>query len=251
VNLLMTLFWIAAAAGFFFWIYFTLGPDKAFQFASGYIIEKSLSVDNLFVFSVIFSTFAVNTHTQKRLLNWGIIGAIILRGSLILAGCGLVHSFHWILYIFGLFLVWTSIKLFRDSDGDSGSDNRIITFVQRLGLNRFLTCLLIVEFSDLVFALDSIPATFAITQDPFIVFTSNLFAILGLRSLYFVLIDLLDRFENLKYGISAVLGFIGVKILISGFYEIPTGVSLIVTALILTVSVLSKGVFSNAKQVTE
>jgi tellurite resistance protein TerC len=247
----MTLFWFLAASAFCAWIYLTMGSDKAYQFASGYLIEKSLSVDNLFVFSVIFTSFAVSATMQRRLLNWGIIGAVILRGSLIWAGSAVVGAFHWILYLFGFLLLWTSLKIIRGGEEDGGGDNRLSNFIQSFGLTRFMTCLLVVEISDVIFALDSIPATFTITQDPFIVFTSNIFAILGLRSLYFVLVGLLERFENLKYGVSAVLAFIGIKILIGGFFEIPTSISLVVTAALLGLSILSsfmKGVPS-VKQV--
>jgi tellurite resistance protein TerC len=243
LNWILVIFWIALAMAFAAMLYVVAGPDASCLFLSAYLVEKSLSVDNLFAFSVIFTTFAVSPDMQRRLLNWGIIGAIVFRGILILAGAALVSSFHWVLYIFGAILVWTAIKLMRgaggsDGGGDSGSSG-IMYFVNRLGLNRFLTCLLIVELSDVIFALDSIPATFAITQDPFIVFTANLFAILGLRSLYFVLVDMLDRFEHLKYGVSLVLLFIGSKMLLTSYLTISTGFSLVIVALILAASIVT------------
>lgn len=249
INLLLTLFWVAAALSFATWLYLTAGPPKAWEFASGYLIEKSLSIDNLFVFSLIFASYKFTPATQRRLLNWGIIGAIIFRGILISVGAGVVGAFHWVLYLFGAFLLYTAFKIFTDSgeDGEPGSVAGLRGAIARLGLNPYLSCILLVELCDVIFALDSIPATFAVTQDPFIVFTSNLFAILGLRSLYFVLLDCLNRFENLKYGVSAALGFIGVKILISGLWEIPTGISLAVIALILFTSTLPKGVFTHAE----
>jgi tellurite resistance protein TerC len=205
---------------------------------SGYLIEKSLSVDNLFVFSLIFGSFGVGPGQQHRFLAWGIIGALILRGSLIMGGLVLVSAFHWVLYLFGAILIFSGVKLLRDGGGDSGGDSRITEFVRRLGLSPFITCLLVIEISDLIFALDSIPATMAVTQNPFIVYTSNIFALLGLRSLFFVLSGMLDRFEYLKYGISLVLVFIGLKILLADFLEINTGLALAVTASILLVSVV-------------
>lgn len=231
--------WVVLAGLFAVWLYYHYGHEAAYQFVSGYLIEKSLSVDNLFIFTLIFASFGIKAKDQGKYLAWGIIGAFILRGLLIFAGAALVAKFHWILYIFGAFLIYTSLKLLKAEDGDAEPPALVDWLKQRFSL--FWAVVLSIEFSDIIFALDSIPATFAVTQDPIIVYSSNMFAIMGLRSLYFVLTDLMSKFENLKYGVSAVLGFIGIKILISGFYEIPTPVSLLVTALMLGISIMWKG----------
>lgn len=235
-----------------------IANEKAIAFLTGYLVEKSLAVDNVFVWMLIFSFFAVPLELQRRVLLYGIVGAIVLRTVMIFSGSWLIAEFHWILYVFGAFLIATGIKMvwFAGHDPDLEKNPLIrwirghypVTeklegerfFVVRNGV-RFMTplflALVLVEISDVIFAVDSIPAIFAITTDPFIVLTSNLFAILGLRAMYFLLADLGDRFSLLKYGLAAILVFIGTKMLIVDWVKIPVGVSLGVVAVILAVSV--------------
>ena len=233
--------------------------EAALAFLTGYLIEKSLSVDNIFVFILIFSFFAVPAAYQHRVLFWGILGALLMRGTLILVGAALLEEFHWVIYIFGAFLIFTGIrmwnhqgeevhpeknpvvKLFRRFMPVTDTFERDKFFVRRAGrilATPLFLILLIVETTDLVFAVDSIPAIFAVTQDPFIVYTSNVFAILGLRALYFLLADVMDKFEYLKFGLAAVLTFVGFKMLIADFYTIPIGISLGIVAGILVLSVV-------------
>jgi tellurite resistance protein TerC len=234
--------------------------EAALAFFTGYLIEKSLSVDNIFVFILIFTFFAVPAAYQHRVLFWGILGALIMRGTLIAVGATLLKEFHWIIYIFGAFLIFTGIrmwnhkgeevhpeknpvvKLFRRFMPVSETFEKDKFFIRRAGrimATPLFLILLIVESTDLVFAVDSIPAIFAVTQDPFIVYTSNVFAILGLRALYFLLADVMDKFEYLKFGLAAVLTFVGIKMVIVDFYKIPIGISLAVVASILVLSVLA------------
>jgi tellurite resistance protein TerC len=234
--------------------------DAALAFLTGYLIEKSLSVDNIFVFILIFSFFGVPAAYQHRVLFWGILGALIMRGALIAVGAALLHEFHWIIYIFGAFLIFTGIRMAWNHEENVEPDKNPVVkffrrfmpvtesfegdqfFVRRAGTlfaTPLFLILLVVESTDLIFAVDSIPAIFAVTQDPFIVYTSNVFAILGLRALYFLLANVMDKFQYLKFGLSAVLIFIGVKMVIVDFYKIPVGVSLGVVAGILTISVLA------------
>lgn len=231
-----------------------IADTKALEFLTGYLIEKSLAVDNIFVFLMIFSFFAVPAEYQRRVLIYGVIGAIVMRAIMILAGAWLIQEFHWILYLFGAFLVITGIKMliFAESEPDLGK-NPLLNWIKghmrltpdyrgekfwviengvRVFTPLFLV-LIMIELSDLVFAVDSIPAIFAITTDPFIVFTSNIFAILGLRAMYFMLAGLADRFHLLKYGLALVLVFVGVKMLMVDFYKIPIGLSLGVVGLII------------------
>lgn len=233
--------------------------DAALAFLTGYLIEKSLSVDNIFVFILIFSYFGVPAAYQHRVLFWGILGALVMRGTLIVVGAALLHQFHWIIYIFGAFLIFTGIRMALQKDEQVHPEKNPVVkffrrfmpvtetfeadkfFVRRLGrilATPLFLILLIVESTDLVFAVDSIPAIFAVTQEPFIVYTSNVFAILGLRALYFLLANVMDKFEYLKYGLSAVLTFVGVKMVIVDIYKIPVGVSLGVVAGILMLSIL-------------
>ena len=233
--------------------------EAALAFLTGYLIEKSLSVDNIFVFILIFSFFAVPAAYQHRVLFWGILGALIMRGTLIAVGAALLHEFHWIIYVFGAFLIFTGIRMAWQHDEEVHPDkNPMVNFFRRFmpvtktfEKDRFFVrragklfatplflILLVVESTDLVFAVDSIPAIFAVTQDPFIVYTSNVFAILGLRALYFLLANVMDKFQYLKFGLSAVLVFIGIKMVIVDFYKIPTVLSLVVVATILMISVL-------------
>lgn len=227
---------------------------KAMEFLTGYLIEKSLAVDNIFVFLMIFSFFAVPAEYQRRVLIYGVIGAIVMRAVVIGAGAWLVQEFHWILYLFGAFLVVTGIKMLMvaEAEPDMNQNPLLRWFKRHLrvtpdyrgekfwvmenGVRMFtplFLVLIMIELSDLIFAVDSIPAIFAITTDPFIVFTSNIFAILGLRAMYFMLAGLADRFHLLKYGLAMVLVFVGAKMLIVDFYKIPIGLSLGIVGLII------------------
>ena len=256
--------WIGLALVFNAWIYYTSGSEPALEFFAGYLIEKSLSVDNIFVFLLIFSYFSVPLVYQHRVLFWGILGALIMRGIFIALGATLLHYFHWIIYIFGAFLIFTGIKLAVSDETESDpEDNPAIRllrrvlpvtdkyegqhfFVRRQG-QLFATPLFIVlvsiESTDLVFAIDSIPAIFAVTDDPFIVYTSNVFAILGLRALYFLIAGVLDLFVYLRLGLGVVLGFVGVKMLLVDVYPIPIGLSLGVIAFVLTATIVASLLF--------
>ena len=258
--LLWTGIWIALALIFNFGVYFWFGEERALEFLTGYLIEKALSVDNLFVFLVVFSYFSVPAVLQHRVLFWGILGALLMRAIFIGVGAVLLQTFHWVIYIFGGFLVITGIKLLRQRsakiDPESNSAlrvfRRIIPAVSDYRGSRFLVhesgrwfatpllvVLVVIEATDLVFAIDSIPAIFAVTADPFIVYTSNIFSILGLRSLYFALAAVIDRFHYLKIGLGFVLVFVGIKMAITDLYKIPIGVSLGVIFLLLTLSVVA------------
>lgn len=252
--------WIFSALVFNFAIQQTLGIEKAGEFLTGYLIEKSLSVDNIFVFIIIFSYFKVRPEQQPRVLKWGILGALIMRGILIGAGAVLIERFHWMTYVFGALLLLTVAKMvFLDSDEFNPQDNLLLRLFRRLipvsteyTGDRFFTrsagkwmatplllVMVVVESSDLIFALDSIPAIFAITHDPFIVYTSNIFAIMGLRALYFLLAGMAKHFQYLKPGIIAILFFVAVKMLIVDFYEIPTYISLLVIGGVLLFSIMA------------
>lgn len=227
---------------------------KALEFLTGYLIELSLSVDNIFVFIMLFTFFAVPPEYQRRVLIYGVLGAIVMRAAMIIGGAWLVQQFHWVLYLFGAFLVITGIKMliFAEAESDLANNpflkwlRRHLRVTQEYHGERFtimkdgvrwftplFLVLMMIELSDVIFAVDSIPAIFAITTDPFIVFTSNIFAIMGLRSLYFLLADLNGRFHLLKYGLAMVLVFVGTKMLIVDFYKIPIGLSLGIVALII------------------
>lgn len=259
-----TIFWVALSLIFNLGIYLfypdeALRTQKALEFFTGYIIEKSLSVDNLFVFLMIFTYFGVEPKDQRRVLNWGIIGVIILRGILILAGTAMVNQFHWILYVFGLFLVYAGYRMAigKDETVQPEKNKALILFKKFFPISKdyhghwFFTkeerrwvatplfvVLLVIETTDVVFAVDSIPAIFGITLDPFIVFTSNLMAVLGLRSLYFVLEQVQAAFVYVKKGVGIVLGYIGTKMLLMDLFKIPVAVSLSIVIVILTISVL-------------
>ena len=234
--------------------------EAALAFFTGYLIEKSLSVDNIFVFVLIFSFFAVPAIYQHRVLFWGILGALLMRGALIVVGAVLLKEFHWIIYIFGAFLICTGIRMALHRNEEMHPEQnplikllrRIMPvtenyeadhfFIRRAGklmATPLFLVLLIVETTDLIFAVDSIPAIFAVTNDPFLVYTSNVFAILGLRSLYFLLAGVIDKFYYLKLGLSAVLTFVGTKMVIVDFYKIPVGLSLGAIASILGISVIA------------
>ena len=238
------------------------------EYLTGYLLEKSLAMDNIFVFVMIFSYFAVPQEFQKRILLYGVLGAIILRALMILLGAWLIAQFHWVLYIFGAFLLITGIKMFIFADhAPNLAKNPLLKWlknhmriteeyhgenfwVMKNGVRWFtpmFLVLVLIEFSDVIFAMDSIPAIFAITSDPFIVFTSNIFAILGLRALYFLLADIANRFHLLKYGLALVLMFVGTKMLIVDWYKIPIAVSLAVVLAVLSTSILLSMISSKQK----
>ena len=253
-----TFVWIALSLVFNAGVYHWFGAQKGMEFLTGYIIEKALSVDNVFVFLVIFSVFAVPAKYQHRVLFWGVLGALVMRAIFIFAGAALLQRFHWVIYIFGALLVVTGIKLLvqRNEEVDP-EKNPIFRFFKRiipatrdyhdakffirengkLLATPLFMVLVAVEASDLVFAVDSIPAIFAVTSDPFIVYTSNVFAILGLRALYFCLAGVLEKFHLLKVGLAFVLVFVGTKMLIIDIYKIPIGLSLVIVTLLLAGSI--------------
>jgi tellurite resistance protein TerC len=250
--------WVALAMVFNIGIYFAWGHIKALEFFTGYVIEKSLSVDNLFVFLMIFQYFNTPAQYQHRVLFWGILGALILRAIFIVMGAALLNNFHWMIYVFGAFLIFTGIKMFLQGDEKLEPDkNPVVRLFERLvpiikeydGQKFFvrrdgktyatllMLVLVVVETTDVIFAVDSIPAIFAITKDPFIVYTSNVFAILGLRALYFLLAGVMEMFVYLKVGLSFVLCFVGVKMMLVDVYKIPIGASLSVIGGVLLLSV--------------
>ena len=252
--------WITLAMIFNVLIYFDMGKTKALEFLTGYVIEYSLSVDNIFVFILIFSFFQVNEKYQHKVLFWGIIGALVMRAIFIFAGVALITRFHWIIYIFGGFLIITGIRmLFHGDDKVDPDKNPIVRFFKKFlpvthemhedkffikkNFKTYATplflVLLIIESSDLIFAVDSIPAVLAISQDTFIVYTSNIFAIMGLRSLYFAISGIMEYFRFLKIGLAFVLTFVGVKMCISNLIEIPVIYSLITIIGILLISILA------------
>jgi tellurite resistance protein TerC len=259
-SLLWTAFWIALALLFNLAIWILKGPDSATEFLTCYLIEKSLSVDNLFVFLMVFSFFAVPVAYQHKVLFWGILGAIVLRLAFIEAGATLLEHFNWVFYIFGAFLVITAIKMAFQKEKDIHPEKNPVLrvlrkfmgvtenyegdrfFVKRLGryvATPLLITVIVIETTDLVFALDSIPAAFSITLDKFIIYTANIFAILGLRSLYFALAGIMPLFHYLKYGLSIVLMFVGIKMLIAEYYKIPTGIALGVVLVVLVIAVIA------------
>src|SRR5471032_991740 len=264
-----SLVWVGMAlifnGGLWWYLNGTVGPEianqKALEFFSGYLIEKALSVDNVFVFLLIFGAFQIPVQYQRRVLIYGVFGAIVMRAVMILAGAWVVSEFSWVLYLFGAFLLITGMRMLVAADaepevGNNMANNPVLRFARRhlrvaegdhgerftvskgglLYVTPLFLVLILIEVTDLVFAVDSIPAIFAITTDPFIVFTSNLFAILGLRALYFLLVDVADRFHLLKYGLAMVLVFIGAKMLIMPWYHVPVEASLVVVAVLIAAS---------------
>ena len=250
--------WVTLALIFGAGVYVFLGRDAGLEYFTGYVIEKALSVDNIFVFVLVFGFFRVPSRYQHRVLFWGILGALVMRGAMIVAGAYLIAQFHWIIYIFGAFLVFTGIRMATQDETDFDPDaNPAIRLLRRIvpvtaqyhGQHFFVreqaagrlqwvatplfVVLVLVEVTDLIFAVDSIPAIFAVTQDPFIVYSSNVFAILGLRALYFLLADVIHRFHYLKLGLSIILVFVGLKMLVVDFYKIPIGLSLAVIVAVL------------------
>ncbi|TAJ20902.1 MAG: TerC family protein [Planctomycetota bacterium] len=249
-----SLVWVSLALVFCAGVWHFHGEQKGLEFATGYLIEKALSVDNIFVFVVVFGYFGIPRLYQHRVLFWGILGALAMRAAFIVAGSALLQRFHWLIYVFGALLVLTGIKLLAQRGQEVAPDRnpvlklvrRFVPVTQQTVCSSFtlvengrrvatplLLALLVVELSDLVFAIDSIPAIFAVTTDPFVVFTSNIFAILGLRSMYFLLAGVIERFRYLKIGLALVLVFVGLKMSLMDFYKVPIGASLAVIALLL------------------
>ena len=256
--------WVALALAFNYGVYHFMGPQAGLEFLTGYLIEKALSVDNIFVFVLIFSYFSVPPRYQHRVLFWGILGALLMRGAMIAAGAVLIAEFHWIIYVFGTFLVLTGIRMaLQKAHAIDAAKNPVIRLVRRfvpvsdqyhgqrfwvraevggrlrLVATPLFVVLVLIETTDLIFAVDSIPAIFAITQDPFIVYTSNVFAILGLRALYFLLAGVIHRFHYLKLGLSIVLVFVGAKMLLTDLYKVPAGLSLGIIALVLATAIVA------------
>jgi tellurite resistance protein TerC len=250
--------WIGLALVFNIGIYIWQGKQPALEFLTGYLIEKSLSVDNIFVFLMVFSYFKVPPKYQHQVLFWGILGALLMRAGFIAGGITLIKHFHWIIYVFGGFLVFTGVKMAMEKDKEIHPEKSLVLrlfhkvmpvrpgyedskfFVKKDGrmfATHLFIVLLVVETTDVIFAVDSIPAVLAITQDPFIVYTSNVFAILGLRALYFALSGIMRLFHYLHYGLSAILVFVGSKMLMTGILKIPIGLSLAVVAALLFLSV--------------
>ncbi|MCK6548712.1 TerC family protein [Myxococcota bacterium] len=251
--------WVVLSLVFNAWVYHRFGATKGMEFFAGYLLEKALSVDNLFVFLLVLTHFKVPTQNQHRVLFWGVIGALVLRVVFILAGTALISRFHWLMYVFGAFLVFTGGKMLfaKEDDEPDVGENWVLQKVRRfvpmteqyegaaffvrkngaLMATPMLAVLVVVETTDVVFAVDSIPAVFGITTDPFIVFTSNICAVLGLRALYFLIVGVLKMFRYLKAGLSIVLVFIGAKMLIEHWYRVPIGASLGVIGAILTITV--------------
>jgi tellurite resistance protein TerC len=250
--------WISLAGVFALGVWFYFGAQPALEFTTGYLIEKALSIDNIFVFVVIFSALSIPSQFQHRVLFWGILSALVLRAGMIFAGAALLERFHFLIYVFGAFLIFTGVKLYVGRNKEERpEDGRFLRWVRRvvpstdkLDGPHFFTridgrrlatplflALVLVELTDVVFALDSIPAIFAVTRDPFLIFTSNIFAILGLRSLFFVVAGMLHRFTYLKVGLAAVLVFVGTKMLVVDWIKVPPLVSLLVIVLLIGGSV--------------
>ncbi|HLG60464.1 MAG TPA: TerC family protein [Ktedonosporobacter sp.] len=263
--------WIALALLFNAGLYLLRGPMPALQFFTGYLIEKSLSVDNIFVFTLLFTYFKVPAAYQHRVLFWGILGALLMRGMLIAVGVVLLEEVHWIIYLFGAFLIFTGVRMGLKRETEVHPDkNPFIRFVRRLipitadyAGERFFVrqagrllatplflVLLAIESADLVFAVDSIPAIFGVTQDPFIVYTSNVFAILGLRSLYFVFANIIDKFYYLKPGLAVILTYVGVKMLLADIYPISPLTSLAIIVGVLTIAIIASVIRARREEVT-
>ncbi len=261
--------WIALALVFNGAVFHWMGPLKGTEWFTGYVLEKSLSVDNLFVFVMLFAAFGVEMKNQHRILYWGILGALIMRAAMILAGTALLNRFEWMMYVFGAFLIYTGIKMFFVEeagadptkngivrvfrkiipfDPEGGHQHFLVKKNHRLYATPMLLVLISVEVTDLIFAVDSIPAVLAITRDPFVVYTSNIFAILGLRSLYFLLAKMMDRFHRLKVGLAVILTFVGIKMCAAHWLKTSLGVSdqtLIITSLVFITSVLAGSIVAS------
>jgi tellurite resistance protein TerC len=263
-----TAFWISLAMAFNIFVYYEKGPTAAGEFLAGYLLEQSLSVDNIFVIILILKYFKVAPQYHHKVLFWGIVGALVMRGMMIGLGAALIAAFHWIFYVFGAFLIFTGIKMAFSSEDEADIENNFIVryarkhfritdgyhqdnfSIMKDGVRWFtplFLVLLVVEFTDLIFAVDSIPAIFAVTKDPFIVFTSNVFAIMGLRSLFFAVVGVMGIFHYLKYGLSIILSFIGVKMFISEWYHVPIEAALGVIAGVLALSIIASLLFPEKK----
>ncbi len=260
-SLVTTLVWVALAVGFGLWILWTQGAEQGLAFFTGYVIEYALSVDNIFIFVLIFATFQVAAEQQHRLLFWGVMGALVMRGAMILAGVALLHAFEWMIYLFGAYILYAGFRmLFHRQEKEVHVEEQFVVRLARRFLplssrtygGRFLVyeagrwkftllflVVVVLELTDLVFALDSIPAIFGVTTDPFIVYTSNVCAILGLRSLYFLLAGAVKSLAYLHLGLACVLIFIGGKMILGGVFPIPTSMSLLVVGTILGVSIVA------------
>jgi tellurite resistance protein TerC len=252
--------WVTLALIFNLIVWRWRGPDPALEFLAGYLVELSLSVDNLFVFLLLFTYFKVPTQYQHKVLFWGILGALVMRAGFVAAGITLIRNFHWIIYVFGAFLVITGLRIMRDQDHDIHPErNPVLRLIRRwlpvtndyhgsrflirqdgrLWATPLFVVLVLVETTDVIFAVDSVPAVLAITTDPFIVYTSNVFAILGLRSMFFALSGVMKLFRFLNYGLAAVLVFVGGKMLLTGVVKVPTWLSLLVIVLLLSSAVIA------------
>lgn len=257
--MMWTLVWVALAFLFAFGLRVISGPTAALEFLTAWTIEKSLSIDNVFVFALIFSAMKVPRHCEHKVLFWGVFGALVMRVIMIFAGVSLINRFHWLIYVFGVILIIAAIRMLKSGKEELRPDDfyvvklfrKVVPMTDTFRDDRFmvvedgrrlatplLMVLLFVEWSDLVFAVDSIPAIIAISRDPFIVFTSNAFAILGLRSLYFALAGLMDRFKYLQTGLAAILGFVGTKMLLIDLFHVPVVLSLTIILLIAGTSVV-------------
>ena len=257
---LWTSIWVSLALLFNLLLYFEIGQASALEFTTGYVIELSLSVDNIFIFLIIFKYFAVPREARHRVLFWGVLGALVMRGFMIFSGVLLLERFEWLIYVFGAFLVFTGLKMLKHGDTEIHPEhNPVLKLVRRFipmqhdyeGAQFFsvrkakrvatplLAVLVMIETTDVVFALDSIPAIFAITRDPLIIYTSNIFAILGLRSMFFLVAGIMDRFVYLNVGLAIVLSFVGVKMLINDLYHIPIDVSLGIVGCVIIGSILA------------
>lgn len=261
-----TIVWASLAGLFSLLVYEMFGAAHALEFVTGYMIEWALSIDNIFIFIVIFSYFSVPKHLQHRVLFWGIIGAVVMRGIFVFAGAALLARFHWLIYVFGAMLIFTSVRLFVQEETDIHPEkNAVVRFFKkfvpvvaqfhgshflikeggRWVATPLMVVLLVVETTDVIFALDSIPAIFAITKDPFIILTSNIFAILGLRSLYFLLSGVMNKFHYLRIGLALVLAFVGTKMLLSHYYNVPIVLSLSIVATLIGGSIIASLVLPN------
>lgn len=267
-----TAVWITLSLLFNIFVYYHFDKEKAIEFFTGYVIEKSLSVDNIFVIIMIFSYFNVPRAYQHKVLFWGVLGALVMRVIFIFAGIELIHKFHWLIYIFGGFLIFTGVRMLKPGDvklepeknpivklirrfvpvtGAFHQDKFFVRLRGKLWATPLFLVVMLIEATDLIFAVDSIPAILAISEDPFIVYTSNVFAILGLRSLYFALAGIEKYFRFLKYGLSAILIFVGIKMCIVDIYKIPVELSLIVIATLLSVSMLASVIIAKPKDLPE
>ncbi len=267
--LLWTGFWIMLSLAFNAGVYFFMGPQKALEFLTGYLIEKSLSVDNIFVFILIFSYFGIPGKYQHKILFWGILGALLMRALFIVAGITLIHYIHWVIYVFGGFLVFIGLRMaFAKEKEIHPEKNRLLRLVKKfmpvtedmksgkffirdgktLVATPLFVVLIVIESTDVVFAVDSIPAILSITLNPFIVYTSNVFAILGLRALYFALAGIMKIFHFLNYGLSIILIFVGAKMLMAEVYKIPVGAALAVVGGVLLISIVASLMFPEKEQ---